>query len=334
MAYGWQSTFRTREEMEAEIRAGRMFPLGLVKVPSPTGGWKETDLVVYAHRVPRGKFVGKTALVIYGLKAYVEHSELIAREMIRFKEYEKVLKEGGVIEQRIWDEAGSLSPSLSFEPLIHSGSNAVQETFQPLLGGLLEFRRCSLRQAWGLPVDQDEFMRARQQLTGLGIQPAEPDPLVQIDPSLQQLHLPSPGRAAASKPSRLHAFPARQISNAKSRMAEEGKRIEEIRAEVAAGKSEGVVLLNEALAVNGHLEIGPLLSDPQGQVIGEGMTSGAKAIEDIFLLINRLPVTDRARLRANHFAATAVEIDRDGIGNAKVFLTIEFPLGRSEAGAD
>jgi hypothetical protein len=27
--------FRTREEMEAEIRAGRMFPLGLVKVPPP-----------------------------------------------------------------------------------------------------------------------------------------------------------------------------------------------------------------------------------------------------------------------------------------------------------
>src|SRR5207245_1850765 len=55
--------FRTREEMEAEIRAGRMFPLGLVRVPSTKGGWKETDLVVYAHRIPSGRYRGKTALI-------------------------------------------------------------------------------------------------------------------------------------------------------------------------------------------------------------------------------------------------------------------------------
>ena len=318
--------FRTREEMEAEIRAGRMFPLGLVKVPSPSGGWKETDLVVYAHRVPRGKFAGKTALVIYGLRAYVEHSELIARELRRFQEYEKALHEGGVIEQRIRDEAGSLSPSVAFVPLIYLGSNAVQVTFQPLLSGLLEFRRHSLRQSWGLPVDQAEFMRARQQLSALGIQPVEPDPLVEIDPHYSSFiyRRQTDGGIQTVK---VTSIPSPADIEREIRKAEEGKRIEEIRAEVASGRSQGVVLLNEALAVRGHLEMGPLLSDPQGQAVGAGVTSGAKAVEEIFKLINRLPVTDRARLRANHFAATAVELDRDGKGNSKVFLTIEFPPG-------
>jgi hypothetical protein len=66
--------------------------------------------------------------------------------------------------------------------------------------------------------------------------------------------------------------------------------IEEIRAEAAAGKSEGVVLLNEALTIDGHPEIGPLLRGPQGQLAGAGVINGAKAVKDIFELLNRLPV--------------------------------------------
>src|SRR5262249_683942 len=48
-----------------------------------------------------------------------------------------------------------------------------------------------------------------------------------------------------------------------------------------------------------------------------------------FELINHLRVPDRARLQANHFAATAVELDRDGAEKQTVFLTIEFPLGEA-----
>src|SRR5260370_6511610 len=143
--------------MEAEIRAGRMFPLGLVRVPSVKGGWKDTDLVVYAHRIPSGKYRGKTALIIYGLKAYVEYSDLIARELLRFKAYERGLHEGAVIEQRIWDEAASPSPSLEYEPVIHAGSNAVQQIYNPLLGSLQELRRHWLRKSWGLPVEETRY---------------------------------------------------------------------------------------------------------------------------------------------------------------------------------
>src|SRR5262249_3918501 len=110
---------------------------------------------------------------------------------------------------------------------------------------------------------------------------------------------------------------------------EESRLLEGIRAEAVAGRSSGVVLFNEALPVGGHLEIGPLLRNPEGQLLGAGVASGSQAMARAFELINHLRVPDRARLQANHFAATAVELDRDGAEKQTVFLTIEFPLGEA-----
>jgi hypothetical protein len=318
--------FADREGMEAEIRAGRMFPLGLVKVPAAAGGWKETDLVVYGHRVTQGRFRGKTVLVIYGLKAYTEYSELIARELKRFKEYERGLREGAVIEQRVWEDPASSSLSRNFEPTVHAGSNAVQEVFAPLLGALLEFRRHSLRQSWGLSVDPAEFTQVKNRLADLGVQLVTPDPLVQVDNyNSSFIYRRQVGKDIQTF--RMTAIPGLADIEREMRKAEEGKLIEEMRAEAAAGHSHGVVLLNEALSVNGHFEVGPLLCDAKEQVVGTGVTSGASAIDSIFELINRLPVIDRARLRANHFTGTVVELDHGGL-KTKVFLTIEFPLGQ------
>ncbi|MGA2864839.1 MAG: hypothetical protein ABSF95_10165 [Verrucomicrobiota bacterium] len=318
--------FPTREAMEAEILAGRMFPLGLVRVPSAKGGWKETDLVVYAHRMRSGKHRGKTALIIYGLRAYVEYSDLIARELLRFKAFERGLQEGAVIEQMLREEAAAPVPALAFEPLIHVGSNAVQQVYNPLLGALLELRRNWLRQSWGLPVDTAELSRARQELAARGVQPAEGDPLLSVDPYQSSFIYK---REVGGREQRVKVTHIPSLADVEREMqkAQEGELIEAMRREAAAGQSAGVVLLNEAREVQGHLELGPLLRDQQGQVVGAGVTSGAKSIAAILDLINRLPVTDRARLRGNHFAATAVELDRDGPGRQKVFLTIEFPLG-------
>jgi hypothetical protein len=320
--------FPTREQMEAEIHAGRMFPLGLVKVPS-AGGWKETDLVVYAHRIPTGKFAGKTVLVIYGLKAYAEYSDLIGRELIRFRDFERGLHEGAVIEQQIWEPGSSPAPGLSYEPVIHVGSNAVAQIFSPLLGNLLELRRHGLRHAWGLPVNKVEADRSRKDLAALGIQPVGPDPLVRIDPGNSRFiyRRRVQGQTQLIK---MVSIPGLSEMDRAMQKAEEERSIEEIRAEAAAGKSTGVVLLNEVLAVNGHLEMGPLLRSPQDQVVGAGVVSGASDLEHIFELLNRLPVTDRARLRANHFAATVVELERDDKTKQKVFLTVEFPLGETK----
>ena len=61
--------FPSREEMDAEIRAGNMVPLGYVRVFDGKGGWKNSNLAVFAHRLRAGKYKGRTTIIIYGLKA-------------------------------------------------------------------------------------------------------------------------------------------------------------------------------------------------------------------------------------------------------------------------
>ncbi len=318
--------FRTREEMEAEIQAGRMFPLGLVRVPSAKGGWKETDLVVYAHRIPAGKHRGKTALVIYGLKAYAEYSELIARDLIRFRQYERGLREGAVIEQIIRESGAGASPATAFEPVIHAGPEAVQSFYDPLFGALLEVRRNRLRQSWGLPADESALNRAQQELASRGVRLGPGDPLAKVD-AHNSSFIYRRQVAGREQQVRVTHIPSLAEVDSEMQKSEEGKVIEELRREAAAGRSAGVVLLNEVREVGGRLELGPLLRNARGQVAGAGVASGAKAVAEVFELINRLPVADRTRLQANHFAATAVELDREGQGKQRVFLTVEFPVG-------
>ena len=149
--------FKTREEMDREIRAGRMAPIGYVKVPDGKGGWRETNLAVFAHEIPAGKHKGKTVLIIYGLRAYEDHSRYVERELLRFKEYEKALREGAVIEKLEDAENRAELPASEFEPKITVGANASETSFSPLLGGLLELRRHAQRSAWGLPGDTNEL---------------------------------------------------------------------------------------------------------------------------------------------------------------------------------
>ncbi len=94
-------------------------------------------------------------------------------------------------------------------------------------------------------------------------------------------------------------------------------------------QGEGIILLNTAKQTNGRYEIGPPLQNEQGEVIGFGVRAGAKAMDEMFEKINQLPVVDRARLQFNNFAGTVLEMDVAGAGRAeKVFVTIEFPLGK------
>jgi hypothetical protein len=320
--------FRTREEMEAEIQARRMFPLGLVRVPSAKGRWKETDLAVYAHRIPTGKHRGKTSLIVYGLKAYAEYSEVIARDLLRFQQYERGLREGAVIEQVIAESGPAASPATAFEPIIHAGPDALQSFYDPLFGALLEVRRDRLRQSWGLPADESELNRAQQELASRGVRIGQGDPLAKVD-AYNSSFIYRRQVEGREQQVRVTHIPSLAEVDLEMQKSEEAKVIEELRREAAAGGNDGVVLLNEVREVGGRLELGPLLRDAQGQVVGAGVAGGAKAVAEIFDIINRLPVPDRARLQANHFAATVVELDREGRGKQKVFLTVEFPLGEA-----
>jgi hypothetical protein len=321
--------FRTREALEAEIRAGRVVPLGYVRVFAIKGGWKETDLAVFAHRIPDGKHRGRTTLIIYGLKAYVEHSELIQRERERFVAFEKGLQEGAVIEQLMVTEPAPALPARAFEPVIHVGPGTGREIYDPLLGSLLELRRYSLRTSWGLPLNEVERQQAsalRERLASQGIQVPERNPLAEIDPFNSSFiyRRQVNDREQQVKVTRIPSLAdiARELQK-----AEDAQLIEEARREAAAGNSAGVVLLNQALEIDGHLEVGPLLRNRDGQVLGAGLIRGPQAIEDFFGVIERLPVADRARLRFNHFSATLVELDIDGDGvKERVFLTLEFPV--------
>ncbi len=323
--------FTTREEMDAEIRGGWMVPLGYVRVPNGKGAWKETNLAVFAHRVRSGRHKGKTTIIIYGLKAYEEQSRLIEREYLRFKQFDQALGEGGVIEQLLDAEDRELLPARDFEPQLHPGVKAGEEKYAPLLGGLQELHRYWKRKSWGLPFDTNEVETVAgtfESFAAKGILVEDRDPLLGVDRfnstfryrrlkgnkwQVMQLTL-VPGLAEVE----------RELSKAR-----QGEQIEQIRRAAMSSQGEGVILLNSAVQVNGRYEIGPLLQSEKGEVIGFGVRTGSKAMEEMFERIDQLPITDRARLQFNHFAGTLVALDVAGTGRPEnVYVTIEFPLDK------
>ncbi|MCI0743950.1 MAG: hypothetical protein L0Y58_00965, partial [Verrucomicrobia subdivision 3 bacterium] len=153
--------FRTREEMDREIRAGRMAPIGYVKVPDGRGGWNDSNLAIFTHRIPTGRHKGKLVIVIYGLKAYADHSQVIERELKRLRQFEKALEEGGVIEQVIDADQRDTLPVQSLEPILHVGPAAVEQMYAARLAKLLEDQRERRRAEWGLPGERQDADKER-----------------------------------------------------------------------------------------------------------------------------------------------------------------------------
>jgi hypothetical protein len=476
--------FPTRADFDREVRARRMVPLGFVRVLGKQGQWRETNLPVFAHRMAAGRHKGKTSIIIYGLKAYQEHSEYIERELERFKSYERALREGAVIEQIVDAEDLDQIPAREFEPKLMVGTNATEEIFAPLLGRLQEVRRAQLRKEWALPLDAADEARLegiQQDLAALNIRADDPEAFQGVD-RFHSLFLYRQQVEGKWRLVKMVALPGLADIARELRKAEEAQRIAELRRQAAEGKTEGLIIINRVEERGGKNELGPLWEKPPaedrrqngpspqgdrrpqpepraeapsadrlvrdsadgaqqradmgvraplvaastsltfwppvqpeslGFVVasadtptlvgtrstasqhpsgvplqsdtarwdfggrssfprtswdgrtppgdgwdavervppgvlaaanpGAGQTprtssassppplslrSGAKAIDEIFDLLNQLPVTDRARLRFNHFAATVVNLDVDGDGQReRVFLTIEFPLG-------
>lgn len=295
--------FRTREEMDAEIRAGRMLPIGYVKVPDGRGGWKDTNLAVFAHRIPNGRHKGKMVIVIYGLKAYADHSQVMERELQRLRQFEQALQEGGVIERIIEPNGGAHSASL--EPRLHVGDAAVRERYSELLARLLEEQRARRRAEWGLSTN------------GVG---KAGERLISVDRYFSTF---------VYRDRQGSAFEVTLIPSLAGvrRSAEKAERAREIEAARRAGlQQHGVIFLNSVLAGNGAREIGPLLTNQQGGIRGAGVRTSAAEIEEVFAAIHKLPFAERARLHENQYAATAVELELNG-AKQPVFLTVEFPIG-------
>ncbi|MBI2947568.1 MAG: hypothetical protein HYY23_07970 [Verrucomicrobia bacterium] len=324
--------FKTKEEMDREIRASRMAPIGYVKVPDGKGGWRETNLAVFAHEIPEGKYKGRTVLIIYGLRAYEDHSRYLERELLRFKEFEKALQHGAVIEKLEDAENRAEIPPEEFEPKISAGASASEQCYAPLLGGLLELKRHSQRAAWGLPANSNELAQAtsiRQELTRANFGVYQDDALVGVD-RYQSTFLYRKIVDGKWRLMKLTVIPSLKDVERELQKAEEGWRVEQARRDVALNRNSTVIFLNEAKSVNGAFEAGPLLASAQNEIFGVGVITNAPGLETVFEQINRLPVKDRARLQFNNFSATLVEMTRPAGGESrKVFLTVEFPGGSS-----
>ena len=310
--------FKTREEMEAAIRAHRMWPLGFVQIPNGNGGWRDSNLPVFAHAGERMQTTGRPTLVIYGLKAYAEQSQAIERERERFRLYERALEEGAVIEQLEEAEDRSALKGVDFEAKILPGTNAVEQLFSPILGALLETRRQLRREAWGITSGSSASGEAAQAISFLesrGIPTRERDCLLGVDAYYSTFRFEH-RVSGQRRVTRMTHIPSLTDIRQSIVSAEKGREIEALRRKGISPEGRGVVLLNEVRQINGSVEVGSQLD-----------ASGSLTVDAVLDQIERLPVVDRARLDRNRFAATRLNL---GVVNGNqpqpVFVTIEFPI--------
>jgi hypothetical protein len=192
-AYGVLGTevverFPTQNDFLMELSAGRLAPIGFAWIPEGLRrAGRESNLPVFAHRIRSGKHAGQTAIIVYGLKAYRQHSAFMERELRRFRQYERMLVEGGVITRLLEAEnPGDLQP-LDYEPRLEVGSDAVSRSFKPLLGDLLEFQRILRFTRWSVELEgsdlvERERLESRLRHWGVAVGPGSPDPLGKVDP--------------------------------------------------------------------------------------------------------------------------------------------------------
>lgn len=178
----------TREDFMAELRAGRLMPIGFARIPEGLRrAGRESNLPVFGYRIPSGKDQGQIAILIYGLKAYRAHSAFMRRELERFRSYQRMLKDGGVITKVLEVEGAAGLTTAELEPKLNVGQEAVATIYRPLLQDLLEYQRLLRLSKWGVALNsegQSERARLESILRGRGVAvgPGQPDPLELVDP--------------------------------------------------------------------------------------------------------------------------------------------------------
>ncbi len=168
-----------------EIKAGHIAPLGFVRTKEQDGTVSSSDFPVFGHQIAQGKYAGKTAIVMFGLKAFQSHFKFMERELDRFHSFEAALIEGGVIEMALADPAESLSSSNRLEPAIFAGEMAMSVRYHSLLHALLEYHRYRRLQEWGESPDPAdsvalEVLTAKLRQLGVAVDKKE-SPLLGID---------------------------------------------------------------------------------------------------------------------------------------------------------
>jgi hypothetical protein len=213
------------------------------------------------------------------LKAYADHSKYVERELQRFRDYEKALEQGAVIEKLEDADDRQRLASSEFEPKLHLGTNAVDELYSPLLGGLLELRRLHKQRAWGLPSDarsDRDLAPTITKLSAQGIPAGERDCLIEIDEHYSSFRFEKfvDGQRRTLK---MTYVPSLEDLKRDLEKAEEGQRIERRRRAGISTNGGGVILLNRPREAEGRREIGkPFDSgDRERPPDGAGVNSNA-----------------------------------------------------------
>lgn len=329
--------FRNKEDMDREIRAGRMAPIGFVRVPDGRGGWKETNLAVFAYEIPEGRRHGRMAIIIYGLKAYHEHSEFVEREYERFRQFQAALREGAVIIKLENAQDRSRITPADFEPRIIPGAQAVQDLYAPMLGLLLEKKRQAQFQQWGSEVELGAAeIEVEKRLRAAGYL-HERSELIGVDAYHSSFIMRTwvDGQWRDFKWTSIADLASVERALAK---AEDEREIEQWRKATAHGETPALVFLNHAVERDGRIELGPLLTDASGKVEGIGVLSEPGAAARFLERLEEGPVLERVRLNRNYFSATLIDgskVEWPQLGGAvagrakPVFVTVEFPAGLS-----
>ncbi|MDX1950890.1 MAG: hypothetical protein SFY81_01830 [Verrucomicrobiota bacterium] len=314
--------FPTRTSMEKEIRSGRMAPLGYVRIPDGIGNWRETHLAVFSHVISEGKYRGKTALIIYGLKAYEEQSELAAEELEKFKQFEGALLEGGVIKELLITDSNNGERVI--QTMIEKGSGAT-EGFAALLGGLFELRRLAKYEELGIKPD-----RSLEQIIG-DLSRSRNDAFRLTQTSLKS-HDPYFSaftfRETNDDDSQLRRWtliPSQFQIQKNVRAVEKNLNASILRAR-ALEQKQPIVYLNEIHQMDGATVIGSPALDFLDEFTN-GVGYGSDAFSQVVQQVQRLPFLERARIRLNRFAGFRLPFLFEDGTRREFFVTVEFPVG-------
>jgi len=333
-AYGLLGTrvverFSTRESMDEEILAGRMAPLGYVKVMGADERRRNSNLAVFAHTVPEGRHEGKTTVVIYGLKAFQQYSELMIRELKRFEDFESALNEGAVIERLVDAEDRMERHAIAFEARIVRNDSKAVKRFDYILSHFLDYRGALRRQELGLIGAEGAAQRSRNALVEMGI-----DPVVKngrLDFSVDSYYSSFRFRQQSSGKWEVREF-VRIFSIDQAResalVGDEEAEVERIRRRVASGEESAVMFVNHAVRRDGEWEIGPVYRGPEGRLVGAGVRIDLPSRQSILDLVKKEPFPVQARFFLNQFAPTRFDLPLGRGGeDLPLFVSIEFPLG-------
>ena len=337
-AYGLLGTrvverFATRESMDEEILAGRMAPLGYVKVMGADGKRRNSNLAVFAHVVPEGRHAGKTTVVIYGIKAFRQYSELMLRELKRFEAFESALKDGAVIERLVDAEDRSEREALEFEATISRDSLSAGRRFDHALSHFLDYQAALRRQTLGLEGAGGDAGRSRDALRDIGIDPVVENGQVDFDVdsyySSFRFRQQIDGKWEERELVRIFSLDRARES---ARAGDESAEVERIRRRVARGEDSAVMFVNHAIKREGEWEIGALYRGPQGALLGEGVRVALSSRQTVLDLIEKESFSNQARFFLNRYAPTRFDLPVGQNGETlPLFVSVEFPLsGRFE----